>query len=149
MPQDTFIELRSRIGNRITCPSEWSAEDEGAWWTITDGQAVLAIYTCTVEGSGSPAEFREMMASSLAKDPAQWRPIGWRTVDIGGVNADKGEIDPVDEESDAAQAWRLYVLQIGRHYHALCLRASPMILTLNGGFYESVVRTFKGIDSDA
>jgi hypothetical protein len=71
MPQDTFVEFRSRIGNRITCLSEWSAEDEGAWWTISDGQAVLAIYTCTVEGSGSPQEFRKMMASSLAKDPAR------------------------------------------------------------------------------
>jgi hypothetical protein len=72
------------------------------------------------------------------------------TVEIGGVTADKAEIDPIEEDDDdAAQAWRLYVLRVGRYYHALCLRASPMILTLNGGFYESVICSFKGVDSAA
>ena len=47
--------------------------------------------------------------------------------------------------NEADQQWRLYVLMAGKFYYAIILNASGESMTLNGGFYENIVRTYRGV----
>ena len=49
---------------------------------------------------------------------------------------------PVPESN---QQWRAYVMDAGRFYHLILLNASNPSMTLNGDFYEGIVRSFDGV----
>lgn len=142
--KDTFIEFESEIGNTIVCLSQWSFEDKGDVFSLTspDEQAIINVLTFTVEGSDSQEQFQDRIVKGLSGD---WRESEWKEIAIGDVVARKRHLDPLDEKSESA--YRVYVLRCGELYHAILVNASPMIMTLNGDFYESVIKTFKGISS--
>ena len=139
---DTTTEFRSRIGNSIVLPSQWTAEDKGDTFILTspDSYATINIFSFTVEGSGTIADFRELM---VAQVPGEWKESEWEEVDFDGVPGQKRRLTSVDENAEAA--WCVYVLQTGQFYHALILRSWEAMMVLNGGFYEECIRSFKGV----
>lgn len=142
--QDTFVEFKSQLGNTIVYPSQWTPKDKGDAFSLAspDGQAVINALTFTAEGTGTLAEFQDMMVSQIDGDGAIPK---WTDIDIGGITAQKRQLDSRDE--DAESSWRVYVLQNGECYHAIFLNASTLVMDLNGGFYENVIRSFKGIST--
>ncbi len=140
--QDTFIKFQSQIGNTINYPSQWLTEDEGDTFRLwsPDGHAVISVATFTVAGSGSLEEFQETMVSSIKGD---WRRSEATTIDIDGKAALTLQLDPQDKNGESS--WRVYVLRDGDFYHSLVLNASSLVMEVNGGFYEELIRTFKGI----
>jgi len=104
------------------------------------------IYTTifTAEGSGTLNDFGELMASSLLpKEASKWQESKWITIKFQETAANKKELIPVPESH---QQWRVYIIDGGRFYHAVVLSASNGGMTLNGDFYENIVRTFKGVE---
>ena len=81
-----------------------------------------------------------MMVSQI---DGEWRDSAWTDIDIGGIDANKIHLDSIDENAESS--WRVYVLKTGECYHAIFLNASTLVIELNGGFYENVIRSFKGI----
>jgi hypothetical protein len=142
---EEFIEFRSELGNSIVVPSRWSAEDRGASFTITseDGHAVISALTFAVKGSGSLDAFQDLMVSSQCD--GEWQDSPWADIEIGGVMARKRILLPVDDGTDSA--WRVYALRNGECYHAILLNSSPIVMELNGDFYETLVQSFKGVSS--
>ena len=145
MPQDTYVKFTSHLGNSFVAPSLWTTTDKGDTFSLKspDGQAIIYAIMYTSEGSGSLEEFGETMASGLLPDGARgWKPSKWTTVRIGEHDAQKRDLVPVPKSH---QQWRLYVVDAGEFYHAVILNASEVAMTLNGGFYENIVRTFDGV----
>ena len=143
--QDTFVKFTSHLGNSFVAPSQWTATDNGDTYSLKspDGQAIIHAIMFTAKGSGSIDEFRETMASGLLpKDATGWSPSSWTTIKFGSIDAGKRELIPAPPSH---QQWRLYVVDGGKFYHAIILNASVEAMTLNGGFYENIVRTFDGI----
>jgi hypothetical protein len=138
---DMFVEFESRCGNRIVHPSSWAVEDQGDSLQLTspDGQVRITVLTFTVDGSGSFSDFQNLVVSSLEGD---WQDSSWTHVDINGIGAKKKCLSPTDESD--SNAWLVYALQTGEYFHAILVRASPLVMELNGGFYEEVARSFKG-----
>jgi hypothetical protein len=136
-----FVEFKSQLGNTIVHP-QWSAEDNGDAFSLTspDGQAVINVLTFTVEGTGTLRDFQDMMVSQVE---GKWRDSDWTDVVIGGVNSKRRELISSDENANSM--WRVYVLQSGECYHAVFLNASSLVMEANGGFYDEVVSSFKGI----
>ena len=140
--KDVIVQFQSRVGNRIRHPSQWSVEDKGDTFFLRspDQQAMISGYTCTIEGSGSLADFQELVLSSHSGD---WEESQWADIEVGGIVAKKRYLTPRDEKADSA--WWIYVLTDGDYYHALRINASQRVMELNGGFYEQIVQTFKGL----
>ncbi len=142
--QDTFVEFKSQLGNTIVHPSEWLPGDTGDAFSLAspDGRAIINVLTFTVEGTGTLGEFQDMMVSQIDGDR---RDSEWTDIDIGGINAKQRQLDSTDENGKSS--WRVYVLQNDKCYHAIFLNASSLVMELNGGVYENVIRSFKGISS--
>jgi hypothetical protein len=144
--RDVMVKIRSRIGNTIVLPSQWtsvdSALDGGYSFLLSspDGQAAINILSFTAEGIDDVTEFRTLIVSQMEGD---WQKSEWEKVDFGGVTGMKRHLTSADE--DAESAWRVYVLQNGECYHAILLHASSAMMLLNGGFYEECIRSFKGV----
>lgn len=145
MGQDTYVKHASHPGNSFVAPSQWSTTDSGDTFSLKspDGQAIIHAIMFTSEGSGSLTEFRERMAAGLLpKNATEWKASDWTAIKLGDREAQKRNLIPVPESH---QQWRLYVVDGGRFYHAIILNASNEAMTLNGGFYENIVRTFDGV----
>jgi hypothetical protein len=143
--QDTYVKFTSHLGNSFVAPSQWTTTDKGDTFSLKspDGKAIIHAIMFTAEGSGPLNEFRETMASGLLpKEATGWKASNWTTIKLGEVDAGKRELIPVPESH---QQWRLYVMDGGKFYHAIVLNASADAMTLNGGFYENIVRTFNGV----
>lgn len=138
----TYVEFKSELGNKLICPSTWEMEDDGEVFRVSvpNGQAVINVHTYSIKGSGTLAEFQELMVSSIDGD---WESSAWAPIKIGDVKAQKRSL--VSKDPNAESAWRMYVMQQGDCYHAILLSAWTDILALNGDFYENVIKTFKGI----
>jgi hypothetical protein len=88
MSRDRLVQFSSRLGNLIVCPSQWKTEDNGAQWTLTspDDHALILIWTCTVEGSGSHEEFEQTVLMNLMSDDNR-RNCTASTLEINGASA--------------------------------------------------------------
>ncbi len=142
---DTYVKVTSHLGNSFVTPSQWTTTDKGDTFSLTspDGQAIIHAIMFTAQGSGSIKEFRQTMASGLLpKEATAWKASDWTSIKLGERDAEKRDLIPVPESH---QQWRLYVLDNGRFYYAIVLNASNTAMTLNGGFYENIVRTFNGV----
>ncbi len=140
--QDTFIEFKSQLGNTILHPSQWTVEDNGDLFTILspDEQAVIRVLTFTVEGTGSMADFQETMVAGVSGD---WKVSEWTDIEIDGVTGQRAQMTPTDESVESS--FRIYALRSGDCYHSIVVHASPLVMALNGEFYEKIVKSFKGI----
>ncbi|HUG93065.1 MAG TPA: hypothetical protein VML55_19650 [Planctomycetaceae bacterium] len=143
----SMVEFRSHIGNTIVYPCFWAVEDNGNVFGLKspDGHAVINVFTFTVAGSGSFEEFRDLM---LSLAPGDWEESPWVDVDFVDTTASKRHLLSPDE--DAAFSWegssyRLYAQQNGECYHAILLEARPIVMQLNGDFFEEFIRSFRGI----
>jgi hypothetical protein len=138
-----FDGFRSHLGSTIVCPSDWTSTDKGDTWTLKspDHHAIITVWTFTVQGSGTMQEFQNTMASSITKE-GTWKDSEWTAINIGGTAAVKRVFEPQDAESQLP--CRAYLLQTGDFYSAILLRASDEAMTLNGDFYESIVKSFHG-----
>jgi hypothetical protein len=67
----------------------------------------------------------------------------WTTIELNEKRvARKCALNPV---SELDSAWWFYGVDGGLFYHAIYLRVSKLVLTVNGEFYENIVRTFDGV----
>ena len=138
--QDRFVERMSKLGNRIVCPSRWNEVDKGDTWLlqVPDNQTTITILSFTVAGTGSLAQFQEMVVGAVDKEGKLERST-WTAIKVGDVDATEMNL------SDGVNSWRLVTLQSGACYHALILECPKLIMDLNADFYEKVLCTFKGI----
>jgi hypothetical protein len=147
MQSDILVKFTSHLGNSFIAPSQWTATDKGDTLSLrsSDGQASIHSIMYTSEGSGSFQEFREKLVSGLLPETASaWKPSNWTSIKLGERNAQKRDLIPVPESD---HRWRLYVLDVGEFYHAIVFNASDVVMTLNGDFYEDIVRTFEVVQS--
>ena len=143
--QDRYVKFTSHLGNSFVAPSQWTTTDEGDSFSLKspDGHAVIQAIVYACEGSGSLDDFRQTMTTGLLpKEASRWKDSQWTAIKLGDVKASRRELiaDPGTDHE-----WRLYVVDGGKYYHAIILNASTTAMTLNGDFYESIVRTFEGI----
>lgn len=138
---DIAVKVESRCGNTIVVPSLWGVEDEGDVLRLTssDGHARITVLTFTVEGSVTFSEFQDLLLVGL---DGEWEDSVWTDVDINGNCAKKKCLYPTDD--DAPHAWNVYALRSGEYLHGVLVQAEPLVLRLNGGFYEELVRSFQG-----
>jgi hypothetical protein len=142
---DTYVEFKSHLGNSFVAPSLFTATDKGDTFSLKspDGRAIIHAIMYTAEGSGSINEFRETMASGLLPDGATaWKASDWTPIKFREHEAQKRDLIAVPESN---QQWRLYVVDGGKFYHAIILNASNETMTLNGDFYENIIRSFHGV----
>jgi hypothetical protein len=141
--QGHFDGFRSHLGSTIVCPSDWNSTDKGDTWTLKspDHHATISIWTFTVQGSGTMQEFQNTMGSSITKDGA-WKNSDWAPIEIGGASGMKRVFEP--EEGNSQLPCRAYLLRTGDFYSAILLRASDEAMTLNGDFYEGMIKSFHG-----
>ena len=130
------------MGNTLTLPSQFRADEKGHTWTLTspDGNTKINVITFTVEGSGSREDFKKLLEKSIDND-GPWKDSAWAPVRLANVDAVTREFDPTDKEGPSA--WLIYVIQSGDYYHAILVQASPLVMELNGGFYRDQIRSFK------
>ena len=143
--QDTYVKFTSHLDNSFVAPSQWTSTDKGDTFSLKspDGAAIIHAIMYTSEGSGTLKEFGETMASGLLpKGATAWKASDWTTIKLGDRDAQKRDLIPIPESH---QQWRLYVMDGGKFYHAIILNALNDAMTLNGGFYENIVRTFNGV----
>ena len=143
--RDTYVEFKSHLGNTFVAPSQWTMFDKGDTFALNspDGQATIMSIMYTAEGSGSLQEFGETMTRGLLPEGAtDWQESDWTTIDIDGQKVPKRELVPVPESGE--RSW-LYLVGGGKYYYAIVLTASDLAMELNGGFYEKLVQTFKGV----
>lgn len=142
---DSFVEFKSQLGNTIVILSQWkSEEDDGNVFRLTspDGHATIHVHTFTVAGSGTLTQFQDVMLSDFE---GNWQDSDWSEVEIGEAVARKRVLMPVDDKQ--GMSWLIYVLRSGECYHAIFVNANPVAMELNSGFYDEVVRSFKGISA--
>lgn len=142
--QDKYVKFTSHLGNSFVAPSQWTTSDEGDTFSLKspDGHAVIHAIVYTSEGSGSLDDFRQTIITGLLpKEASRWKDSEWTAIKLGDVEASKRELIPVPSED---HEWRLYVVDGGKYYHAIILNASTTAMSLNGEFYESIIRTFDG-----
>jgi hypothetical protein len=145
--QDRYVELESQIGNKLTVPSRWSTEEDGTAWYVRspDNQAVINVFTYTAEGSGSPEDLGNLVAKwTLPAGETGWQESAWYPISLNQGIAKTRQLIPASGKSDFL--WRIYVVHAGRMYHAIVLNASDVAMQMNGDFYESIVKTFCGIE---
>lgn len=143
--QDKFVKFTSHLGTSFVAPSQWTTTDEGDTFTLTspDGYAAITAIVYTSEGSGSLDEFRETMTTGLLpKEASRWKDSQWNTIELGEFKASRRVLIAVPEDG---HEWTLYVIDGGKYYHAIFLNSPTAVMSLNGDFYESIVRTFEGI----
>jgi len=139
-----MLELRSHLGSTIVCPSRWTQEDNGDTWKITseDGQATITIWVFRVAATGTMDQFKSMMVDSIMREKKWKKLTEWTGVQIGDDPAWKVRLGSGDDA--ASESWGVFVLRTGEYYHAIVLATSPTVLRFNGGFYEDVIRSFRG-----
>jgi hypothetical protein len=145
--KSTYVEFESHVGCVIVAPEFFELDDRGSLFVLSDGQAQVVVQVYSVEGSGLPEEFRKLMLETLKERDGPWREGEEAVVEIGGAYASKDVLEPVDEDDEAAETIWHYTLPGERYYYSLMIRSSPMIVRLNGGFYEGLVRSFRTIES--
>ena len=143
---DRFVELQGSTGT-LVAPSMWKLSDGGDHWQVTspDGRAVINVMTFTVEGSGSLEDVAQMVADNLTDAKTRWQPSKWTPLQVQGRSAIRRALKPVD--GSATGQWIVIALREGDLYHILALSASDSMMEINGGFYESIMLTFKGVGS--
>ena len=142
--QDTFVKRTSHLGNSFVVPSLFTTTDKGDTFSLKspDGQAIIHAIIFTAEGSGTFEEFQAMLASDLVPEKT-WKPSQWTPFKLGdGHDAQKRDFVPVGESD---QQWRLYAVDGDKFYHAILLNASSPMMTLQGGFYDNIIRSFEGV----
>jgi len=146
MSRDQLITFKSKLGNTIVCPSQWKSQDDGAQWSLTspDGHALIHIWTCTVEGSGSHEDFEQTVLMNLMDDDKRTK-CSATTVLINESSARRVALKASDTKSGSS--YLVFTLRAGQLYHALLVKAAPPVMDLNGGFYEELVSSFKGVSA--
>ena len=87
-------------------------------------------------------EFQSIIESQIDGD---WIDSPWMDFGIGDTIALRRKLVPSDVSGDSE--WLIYTLQRGDCYHALVLNASSLAMSLNGDFYENIIRSFVGISA--
>jgi hypothetical protein len=142
--QDIYVEFKSRAGNSIVHPSQWRTEDNGDSFTVSspDDQAIITALTFTVDGTGPMIEFQSMIESQI---DGNWIDSQWSESEIGDTIAMRRKLASSEDSVDSE--WVIYTMQRGNCYHAIFLNASSLAMSLNGDFYENIIRSFVGISA--
>jgi hypothetical protein len=149
-----MVKRVSPLGISLICPDRWISSADGEFWYLKDpnDSIVVNIYVCTVEGTGSPSDFRNMVTHVFLKDHdanlEEWAPFTFvdrKKQQHFFLNESGQRAEAHCEDQEGGRGWIFFTANDQKYYYAMVISTCPDLVFLNGGFYDEIAPTFCGL----